>query len=64
MPEFAPLAKAFVLQKKVALAPHVIGHVYRVCSLFCEEPLDANQGSLRKFLNQDGPMEGSKGRKR
>ena len=44
MPEFAPLAKAFVLQKKVALAPHVLGHVYRVCSLFCEKPLDANQG--------------------
>ena len=44
MPEFAPLAKAFVLHKNVALAPHVLGHVYRACSLFCEKPMDANQG--------------------
>ena len=44
MPEFAPLAKALVLQKRVALAPYVLGHVYRVCSLFCKKPLYANQG--------------------
>jgi len=44
MLEFAPLAKALVLQKRIALAPYILGHVYRVCSLFCEKPLDANQG--------------------
>ena len=44
MPEFAPLAKALVLQKRVALAPYVLGHIYRACSLFFEKPLDANQG--------------------
>lgn len=44
MPEFAPFAKALVLQRNVALAPYVLGHVYRACSLFCEKPLDANQG--------------------
>ena len=46
MPEFAPLAKAFVLYKKMALASYVLGHVYRACSLFCEKPMDANQGGL------------------
>ena len=44
MPKFAPLAKALVLQKNVALAPYVLGHVYRACSFFCEKPLDTKQG--------------------
>lgn len=44
MPEFAPLAKALVLKKHIALAPYLLGHVYRTCSQFCEKPLDANQG--------------------
>ena len=51
MPKFAPLAKAFVLQKKVALAPHVLGHIYRVCYIFCEKPLDANQGGHSGFFS-------------
>ena len=43
MPEFAPLAKALALKKKIALTPYVLGHVYRACSQFCEKPLDINQ---------------------
>ncbi|GMP25591.1 hypothetical protein CsSME_00002388 [Camellia sinensis var. sinensis] len=44
MLEFAPLAKVLALGKKIALAPYVLGHVYRAYSQFCEKPLDANQG--------------------
>lgn len=44
MPEFVPLAKALALGKKIALAPYILGHVYRACSQFCKKPLDTNQG--------------------
>ena len=44
MPEFAPLTTALVLQRKVALAPYVLGHVYRACSPFLWKTLDANHG--------------------
>ena len=37
-PEFAPLAKALVLQKKVALAPYVLGHELESSPFFVRNP--------------------------
>ena len=44
MPEFIHLVKALASKKSIALASYVLGHVYRVCSQFCERSLEPNQG--------------------
>lgn len=44
MPKFVPLAKALASKKRIALAPYVLGYIYRVCSRFCKRYLEPNQG--------------------